>query len=65
VGDKKHVTWKSANERTTYRLTPLRGFEEKGVKCREFDLRITAGDRKETSRVKACPSGEGTWRLAG
>jgi len=65
VGDKKRVTWKSANERTTYRLMPVRGFEEKSVKCREFDLRVTTGDRKETSRAKACPGGDGTWRLVG
>jgi surface antigen len=65
VGDKKRVTWKSANERATYQLTPVRGFEENGVNCREFDLRVTTGDRKETSRAKACPGGDGTWRLLG
>ena len=65
AGDKKRVSWKSANERTTYRLTPLRGFDQNGVNCREFDLRVTSGDRKETSRAKACPGGDGTWRLVG
>jgi uncharacterized protein YcfJ len=65
VGDKKGVTWKSANERATFRLTPVRSFEEKGLNCREFDLRVTTGDRKETSRAKACPGGDGTWRLLG
>jgi len=65
AGDNKRVTWKSANERTTYLLTPVRGFEEKGVNCREFDLRVTSGDRKETSRAKACPGGDGTWRIVG
>jgi len=65
AGDKKRVTWTSADQRTTYRLTPLRGFEEKGVTCREFDLRVTAGERKETSRAKACPGGDGTWRVIG
>jgi len=65
AGDKKRVSWKSANERTTYRLTPLRGFDQNGVNCREFDLRVTSGDRKETSRAKACPGGDGTWRIVG
>jgi len=65
TGDKKRVTWTSADQRTTYRLTPLRGFEEKGITCREFDLRVTSGDHKETSRSKACPGGDGTWRLIG
>jgi surface antigen len=64
-GDKKRVTWKSANGRTTYLLTPLRSFEEKGVNCREFDLRATSDDRKETRRAKACPGGDGTWRIIG
>jgi len=65
AGDKKRVTWKSANERTIYLLTPLRGFEQNGVNCREFDLRVTTGDRKETSRAKACPGGNGTWQIVG
>jgi uncharacterized protein YcfJ len=65
VGDKKRVTWTSADQRRTYRLTPLRGFEQQGAKCREFDLRVTTDDRKDTSRVRACPGGDGTWRLVG
>lgn len=65
TGDKKAVTWNSADQRRTYRLTPLRGFEQQGVNCREFDLRITSDDRKQTNRVKACPGGDGTWRIIG
>ena len=65
AGDNKRVTWSSADNRTTYLLTPVRGFEQKGVNCREFDLRVTSGERKETSRAKGCPGGDGTWRLVG
>jgi len=65
AGDKKRVTWSSADNSKTYLLTPVRGFEQKGVNCREFDLRVTAGERKETSRAKACPAGDGTWRIIG
>jgi outer membrane lipoprotein SlyB len=65
TGDKKVVTWASADQRRTYRLTPLRGFEQQGVNCREFDLRITTDVGKQTNRVKACPSGDGTWRIVG
>jgi surface antigen len=65
AGDKKRVTWMSADQRKTYRLTPLRGFEQQGVKCREFEFRMTTDDRKETSKVRACPGGDGTWRLVG
>jgi surface antigen len=65
AGDKKRVTWKGADGRTTYRLTPVRGLEQNGEHCREFDLRITSGERKETSRAKACPAGDGNWRIVG
>ena len=65
TGDKKVVTWASADKRRTYRLTPLRGFEQQGVNCREFDLRVTTDGGKQTNRVKACPGGDGTWRIVG
>jgi surface antigen len=66
VGDKKAVTWMNPDQRRTYRLTPVRGVEEGGVKCREFDFRVTTdGGAKKTNRVKACPAGDGTWRLLG
>ena len=63
VGDKRTVTWKSANERTTYRLTPVRSIEQQGARCREFDFRVTTDDGKKTNRVQACPGADGTWRL--
>jgi surface antigen len=65
AGDKKRVTWKGADGRTTYLLTPVRGFEQGGAHCREFDLRVTSGERKETNRGKACPAGNGNWRIVG
>lgn len=61
--DKRRVTWKGADGRTTYWLTPVRGFEQDGAHCREFDLRVTSGERKETRRGKACPAGNGDWRI--
>jgi surface antigen len=65
AGDKKRVTWEGADGRTTYVLTPVRGFEHKGAHCREFDLRVTSGERKQTSRAKACPASDGNWRIVG
>ena len=65
AGDKKRVTWTAADGRTTYRITPVRGFEQNGAHCREFDLRVTSGERKETKRAKACPGGNGNWRIVG
>jgi len=65
VGDKRSVTWASADNRRTYRFFPVRGFEQEGLRCREFDLRITTDGGRQTNRVKACPGGDGTWRLVG
>jgi surface antigen len=65
AGDSRRVTWKGADGKTTYRITPLRGFERDGAHCREFDLRVTAGERQETKRQKACPTGDGNWRIVG
>lgn len=65
AGDKKRVTWSSADNSKTYMLTPVRGFEHNGANCREFDLRVTSGERKETRRAKACPAGDNTWRIIG
>jgi surface antigen len=62
AGDRKRVTWKAADGRTTYLLTPVRGFD---TGCREFDLRITSATRKETTRARACPAGDGNWRVVG
>lgn len=64
VGDKRSVIWASADNRRTYRFYPLRGVEQNGVRCREFDFRVTTTDGiKKTNRVKACPGGDGTWRF--
>ncbi|HSC93703.1 MAG TPA: glycine zipper 2TM domain-containing protein [Burkholderiales bacterium] len=66
VGDKRSVTWASADNRRTYRFYPVRGFAQDGVKCREFDFRVTTTDGiKKTNRVKACPGSDGTWRFVG
>ena len=63
AGDKKRVTWTGADSRTTYLLTPLRGVDHAGANCREFDLVVTAGGRRDTSRARACPVGDGTWHI--
>lgn len=64
AGDKKRVTWQGADKRT-YLLTPVRSFERNGVNCREFDLAVTRDGKRDTSRAKACPGGNGTWRIVG
>jgi surface antigen len=64
-GDKEKVTWTGADGRTTYQLTPVRSFERAGVSCREFDLAVASAERRETRRAKACPAGDGNWRIVG
>lgn len=63
AGDNKRVAWSNPDNGASYRLTPVRGFQRNGQSCREFDLRTTAGGRSETTRSRACQTGEGTWQI--
>lgn len=63
VGDRRRVSWQSADNRTSYLLTPVHGFEHNGAHCREFDFTVTSRGRKETNRGMACPTGDGGWRI--
>ena len=65
AGDRKRVAWRGADKHTNYLLTPVHGFEHNGAHCREFDLTVTSGGRKQTNRGMACPAGDGTWRILG
>lgn len=65
TANNRHVNWVSSDNRTTYVLTPVRGFKDNGQTCREFDLRATRDRRTEFGRGKACQSAEGAWRIVG
>jgi surface antigen len=65
AGDNRRVAWPGADARTTYVLTPVRGFKQNGQTCREFNLETTRDGRSETGRGRACRTGEGAWRIIG
>jgi surface antigen len=62
-GDNRRVSWASADNRTSYLLTPLSGVQRNGQTCREFNLRATRGGRHEDGRGIACRTGDGTWQI--
>jgi surface antigen len=64
-GQNRRVQWPSADNRTTYILTPLGGYKHNGRACREFDLQATRDGRTQTGRGRACQTGDGTWQIVG
>lgn len=62
AGDHRRVAWQGANG-LRYELMPVQGFQHLGQKCREFDLTVIEGRRKNTHRSMACPAGDGAWRI--
>jgi surface antigen len=65
AGPNKRISWQGADKRTSYLLTPGKGFKHDGQECREFSLRASAGGNRETTVGKACRSGDGTWQILG
>jgi surface antigen len=65
AGDNKRVQWPAADGRTTYLLTPIRGYQRDGRACREFELTLSTGGSREIGRGEACRTGDGTWRVTG
>ena len=65
VGDNRPVGWVNQNTGISYVVTPLRGYKEGSLACREFTTRTSVGGRSGTSKGRACRSGEGVWRIQG
>jgi surface antigen len=63
VGDGRSVRWANPQTGMNYVITPTRGFESGGRKCREFTTRVTSGGRAETLPGRACRAGDGTWQI--
>jgi surface antigen len=65
AADRRTVVWSNPDSGLDYRLTPIRGFDVDGRKCREFELDVTgevSGRRYgESRREQACQVSEGTW----
>ena len=62
AADNRTVVWNNPNAGLNYRLTPVRGMEIDGRKCREYDLTVRGNGIDEKRREKACQVSEGTWQ---
>ncbi len=57
------VSWKSAQARTEYRVTPIRSFVgDGGARCRDFDTQTTIDGRDQKIRTTACRRSDGGWQ---
>lgn len=56
--DGQRVSWRD-DRGTSYQLRPLRGFSERGLPCREFELLVG----NTLSRQSACQRERGVWEL--
>ena len=59
--DRKTVSWSNPDSGLNYQLTPIRGFEANGLKCREYTLAVRGKNVNETRNEQACNAGEGKW----
>jgi surface antigen len=64
-GLERAVAWSNRDIGTRYRVTPLNGYADKGMSCREFVTRVTGDGRGESARYRACTSGDGVWQIVG
>ncbi|GBG12877.1 type I secretion protein ATPase [Novimethylophilus kurashikiensis] len=62
ASDRNSVVWDNPNSGLSYRVTPVRGLDIDGRKCREYDLAIRGDGVNEKRREKACQVSEGTWK---
>ena len=60
--DHKPVFWENPENGLSYTVTPLKGFESNGLKCREYDLAISGSGIHDTRREKACQTSPGNWK---
>jgi surface antigen len=55
--------WQDASGRTSYKVTPIRTFNESGgARCRDFDTQATIDGRHQKIRGTACRQSDGSWR---
>lgn len=57
------VSWRGAQAKTDYRVTPIRSFAgDGGMRCRDFDTQATIDGRYQKIRSTACRKADGTWQ---
>ena len=57
------VHWVNEETGVAYLLSPIDDYEQGGRTCREFTLEVTAGNKRDMSRQKACRGGDGVWAM--
>jgi surface antigen len=57
------VHWTNEETGTAFLLSPLSDYEQGGRSCREFSLEVTAGNKRDVSRQKACRGNDGVWAM--
>lgn len=62
AADRRTVVWDNPQSGLSYHVTPIRGMDMDGRKCREYDLAVHGNGVDEKRREKACQVSEGTWR---
>lgn len=61
AADRRAVTWSNPDSGLNYKVTPLRGFNADGRKCREYMLDVNGKGVSDSRKEKACQTGPGTW----
>lgn len=61
AADRRAVTWSNPDSGLNYKVTPIRGFDADGRKCREYMLNIDGRGVNDSRKEKACQTGPGTW----
>jgi surface antigen len=55
--------WQGASGSTSYKVTPIRTFNESGgTRCRDFDTQAAIDGRHQKIRGTACRQSDGSWR---
>ena len=63
AAEKTTVVWTNKTTGVTYQLTPMRGYTERGMSCREFTTRVSTSVKKDALKGRACRRGNGEWEF--
>jgi surface antigen len=55
------VTWSNPDSGLNYKVTPIRGFNADGRKCREYMLDVNGNGVSDSRKEQACQTSPGQW----
>ena len=61
--DNQRVSWQNPQTGVAYVMTPLGRRERSGATCREYQLRVTATGRTDSTKGVACRRNDDTWEF--